>query len=489
MSNYSVPESIRKFKPKGTMVKMIHGKYYVYEYSCQKAADGKWKTKMGSLIGSIHEGIGFVPNETFNKNQTETTLEYGQYSLAFANSQSTLHLLLDVFNPIDAYQIYFMSLFHFVNGFTPLKHMQSFFEQSYFSSVYPDLKLSYHVLSELLDSLGRKQGKVQEFEQKLLNDSSKEIAFDGHVIRSCSHENDLAEKGNKFNLLKDSQINVLMAYDVNTQKPLLSKIYEGANLDKISMKDVMNRFQFNETLFIVDRGFYSAENIELFSTEGNQYIIPLSPNLRNYKNVIADMNLDKVFVYERKKKRSPIEYRETIFEDKKTKIIIYRDSNQSALDKSDYLKNLECGKEAYTQENYNKVKDYFGVIVIQTNCVDKDAKEIYELYKKRWQIETFYNYFKNGVEIGALHMDDYYMTQGLSFIMLIVGLIHSEFNEAMKNNQITGKTMDDILLEGRFVKIHYSRGYWNIENIKKERQAMMNTMGVDFSELDKINSK
>lgn len=32
MSEYSVPESIRKFKPKGTMVKRISNNYYVYEW-------------------------------------------------------------------------------------------------------------------------------------------------------------------------------------------------------------------------------------------------------------------------------------------------------------------------------------------------------------------------------------------------------------------------------------------------------------------------
>ena len=36
MGNYSVPESIRKYKPKGTMVKAISGHYYVYEYTMVK---------------------------------------------------------------------------------------------------------------------------------------------------------------------------------------------------------------------------------------------------------------------------------------------------------------------------------------------------------------------------------------------------------------------------------------------------------------------
>ena len=36
MGNYSVPESIRKHKPKGTMVKKIKQGYYVYNYSSKQ---------------------------------------------------------------------------------------------------------------------------------------------------------------------------------------------------------------------------------------------------------------------------------------------------------------------------------------------------------------------------------------------------------------------------------------------------------------------
>ena len=53
MGNYSVPESIRQYKPKGTMVKRISNYYYVYEYSNYTDSNGKRHTKMGKAIG-IH---------------------------------------------------------------------------------------------------------------------------------------------------------------------------------------------------------------------------------------------------------------------------------------------------------------------------------------------------------------------------------------------------------------------------------------------------
>ena len=105
-------------------------------------------------------------------------------------------------------------------------------------------------------------------EEKLLKASSRQVAIDGHVIGCCSTENDLASKGYKFNKLGEAQVNLLMAYDVNTHIPLLSRIYEGGMADKISVKDLVQQIELKDMLFIVDRGFYSAENIELFSGNG-----------------------------------------------------------------------------------------------------------------------------------------------------------------------------------------------------------------------------
>ena len=49
MGKYSVPESIRQQKPKGTMVKNISGHYYVYEYSNYTDSKGQRRTKMGKV--------------------------------------------------------------------------------------------------------------------------------------------------------------------------------------------------------------------------------------------------------------------------------------------------------------------------------------------------------------------------------------------------------------------------------------------------------
>ncbi len=63
------------------MVKRISGYYYVYEYSNFTDENGKRHTKMGRSIGSIKEGVGFIPNSTFAYDSEISSLDFGEYPL------------------------------------------------------------------------------------------------------------------------------------------------------------------------------------------------------------------------------------------------------------------------------------------------------------------------------------------------------------------------------------------------------------------------
>ena len=474
MSEYSVPESIRKFKPKGTMVKRISNNYYVYEYTMYRDDEGKRHTKMGKAIGSIKEGIGFIPNTGFSCDEEISTLDFGEYAITMANSHNVLSLLKECFNPEDAVTIYAVALIHFIQGFTYMKDIHNYYDMSILSVKYPKLKLGYDSLSKLYDSLGRRQGNVFKFEEKLVSSCSRQIAIDGHVIACDSAENDLAEKGYKFRKLGEAQINLLMAYDVNTGIPLISKIYEGASVDKVSVKDFLDQIEMQDMLFIVDRGFYSKENISLFSSNGNEYIIPLGKNLNTCKSAVHSLEMHDRFMYQKGRKASVVEYKDEIIDG--YRVITYRDLNESAAEQENYLRHMSMNDKAYTKEKFEEQKYFMGVTVLQTSIENKTPEEIYELFKKRWTIETFYNYFKNKANYNSLHAEDYYKTQGLAFIMLVSALIHREMENAVKN--IEGKSVQTCLLEAKMIKANRRRDTWTVCNClpkKKELFTLLNT--------------
>lgn len=472
---YAVPEHIRAQKPRGTCVKNIKGNYYVYQQFNVKGNDGKWHTKSGSIMGKIVDGVGYIPNDIHNYEEEVTTLEYGQYAVTLANTNSVLKRLCRFFNKEDAYRIYLTGVIHFVNKFRHRKIVGEYISQSYLSVLYPKLAFGEESLGKLVDSLGRRQKRVFEFEQSLIEDSSKEIAIDGHVIRNCSHRNDLAAFGNKYKSIKDMQLNVLMAYDIKTNTPLLSRMYEGGTLDKVSIRDLIDTITFSETLFIVDRGFYSDANIKLFSENGNRYIIPLSSNLSRHKKATEDMNLTDTFVYKKDRKNTAIQYKDMEIDGQR--VIVFRDTVQNAIDAEKYRSNIGIVSHC-TQDAYKELKEFFGVIILQTNLSDTPEK-VFNYYKKRWKIETFYNYLKNDVDFNALYEQDYYKLQGMSFIMLITSLIHEEMHRVVMD-ALPGKTVDDCIIEARMVKINLRYGRWIRTNMKKPLQELFAKLHTDY---------
>ena len=148
MGDYSVPESIRACRPKGTVVKKIAGHFYVYEYSKEKTEDGKWRNKTGKMIGTIVEGQGYIPNDNLLHDAEISTVEFGDYAVALANSGKTLSLLETCFNKRDAIRIYAVALIHFTQGFVHMKDIGTYYEMSYLSLLWPGLKMGYDALEQ-----------------------------------------------------------------------------------------------------------------------------------------------------------------------------------------------------------------------------------------------------------------------------------------------------------------------------------------------------
>ena len=395
-----MPEKIRECKPKGTVVKKIAGHFYVYEYTKEKTADGKWRNRTGKMIGTIVEGRGYIPNDNLLCDSEISTVEFGDYAISLANSRKTLSLLESCFNKGDAIHIYAIALIHFTQGFMHMKDIGTCYEMSYLALLWPGLKMGYDALEKLYDQLGRRQGGVLKLEEQLLQASSGEVAIDGHVIGSGSTENDMAEKGYKFWKLGEAQINLLMAYDVNTGMPLLSRMYEGGSTDGVSVKDLFRQVKLEKMLFIVDRGFYSTENLELFTRDGNAYIIPLRKNHKACQQAVSRLDMPIRFIYQKGRKGSLVECKDERIDGRR--ILTFRDVDEATAEQTNYLRHIGTGDRSYTQEAFDQLKDYMGVIVLQTSISDKSPQEIYILYKKRWQIETFYNYFKNRLGCSSL---------------------------------------------------------------------------------------
>jgi len=491
MSENRIPEEIKCYRPGPcTEIKPINGHYYVYMYCSTRLPDGKWGRKIGKSIGKIIAGTGFIPNRNFHlyKPDSEcaqdedaiTILEYGQYALVHFLANDIFLNLRKHFPADKAALIFSYASILYVNDFVHLDQIRTYYEQSWLSLEFGSLSLKTGktALGTLLDALGRRTTRVVNYEKSLIESSSARMAIDGHVIGACSEENDLAEAGNKFQSLKENQVNFLMGYDIISGMPLFSRMFRGSCNDKSTIEDLYGLLALKGILFVVDRGFYSADNIALFSSNGNTYIIPVPATTSLFKEAIKDVRYSGSFYCRFGSKHSRIEYQIRALQDstgKDVDVYVFRDIDENEKCRYNYLHCMELGKNGYTQEQFDASKEFFGVYVLQSNS-GRSPEEIFTGYKRRWGIETFYQYIANIGDYNDLMMQDYYREQGLAFIMLVAGQIHQKILEAVKKLGCTTFSSRDILLMARRMKIEKRGDFWLLKNTRKKDLELFTKM-------------
>lgn len=479
MGNYSVPESIRRHKPKGTMVKKLNNGYYVYNYSSKQvpvtddAGNRRWKTKtvMGACIGLITESDGFIPNGGFVSRDEITGRNYGDYAFAVYCSDGTYSRLCSVFHPDDAKQIYSAAIIFFVDGFTYMTGMKDLFDISYLPLKFGKVHLGYDALHTLYKNLGTRNSKVRKFESTMIQNSSGRIAIDGHVIACTSECNDLSEYGYKASKLGTEQINWLTAYDVVDALPLLSHIYSGADPDKISVQSLFERYNFSNTEFLVDRGFNTEPDKKLMSSNGNTYIVPMISNRKDYASVIGILkfNKRKYFIFNKDNYASMIYYAEFLSGDESRRYVAFQDTTRAGAERQDYIKAMSAGRKGYTEEGLAENELYFGLFLLETNNFNLTAREIFCHYKDRWSIETYYNYVRNDADFNALYQQDYFCMQGLSFIVTVSGMIYHDVKKAA---EASGLSVKEVMREMKKLKISLEGNKWIVQNkIKSVRET------------------
>lgn len=467
MGQYSVPEEIRRLKPKGTSVKPVKGNYYVYSHSQVKdPVTGKWKTATGKLLGKIIPGVGFCPREDGIKGEYITCFDYGEYLLAAKHAKEDFSLLKEFFNPDEALMLISLAMIFSVNGYVGLKNAEDLYARSLVARDYPALKFSYKRLSVILDLIGRTE-KAKELQKKCY-ESADTIAVDGK-----SKENDLATAGS----IKSEYMNLMVALNVETGEPVSAKVFPGYTVDRSVFIDFISTCgTVRNKLILADMGFFSAENTDYIDRNGGHYIVPVSENRKVYGECARPaMGRKASFIYHRKGRNNIVEYKEYDIEGKR--FICFRNTTEAERLSYTYLSNLEKGKPGYSQEEYEKQKKSYGVILLETNLKDRSASEIYGCYNARWSIETFYDRLKNGIDFESLNIDDWALMQGVAFVMLLAGRIDSRILQDAKSLKMTRKELVSFM---KFLKLTDTGKYVTIHNRKKSHTEVAELLGLSF---------
>ena len=490
---YFVPPEIKALRPEPkdmTTVKKISGQYYVYSLKRVSIPDKPNKTKKTTdkIIGKI-ENSKYVPNVVPRITSTiPDILDFGCYFLALSCSNHVLERLKKYFHEKDALLIYLMGIIYFVNKYTPARDIAEIFNQSVLSIKYNNVATSENRISTFLDALGRHRLPGRKFEQSLIDEGSGTYAIDGHVILCCSQYNELADYGHKYFKYGNKQENFMVVFDVEQNHALTCCAFDGSIPDKVEVWEIFEHHHFKKNSWLlIDSGFYSENNFELFRRDECFFVIPV-PGMTVISKIVLEKSRNSeaykgTFTFSRKDKQgkeiqTPVLYWETTVSDiediayamKKAsveefnekaaaeakegekpakryagklkhsqfcsdRIIICKDMQMHDKLAAEYLSNIGSDNK-HTLEEYNLLEPLFGVIVLRTNNLTEEAEICYKKYKKRWRIETFYNHVRNGIDFNHFHESNYYVQQGISFLFVIEDCIYSQVLKKIEESKI-----------------------------------------------------
>ena len=183
------PEWALKHKKPGTELRLMNGRYYLYEVSSKWNKEKKRAQKItGKILGRITEDKGFTHLEKgHNRSQIKELSAKTSGLGSFVES-----VISDVFPALkkhfgsEAESIFCASLMRLAHQ-SPLKNMELHFGNDFLSEVFSNVSLSDKKMTTLLKDIGRDREKINAF-FKEFSKPGEHILMDMTAIHSKSKE-------------------------------------------------------------------------------------------------------------------------------------------------------------------------------------------------------------------------------------------------------------------------------------------------------------
>ena len=474
------PEWALKHKKPGTELRLMKGRYYLYEVSSKWNKEKKRAQKItGKILGRITEDRGFTPSG-------ERTQSYPQIKEVFAKSSGLGTFVESVISDVlpalkkhfrgEAESIFCASLMRLAHQ-SPLKNMELYFGNDFLSEIFSNVSLSDKKMTNLLKDIGRDREKINAF-FKELSKPGEHILMDMTAIHSKSKEMSLNLPGYNSNGNFDPQANLLLLFSQTKHEPVYYRLLPGNIRDVKSVKLSLKEAGINDAVFIADKGFYSENNIiELENTE-LQYVIPLKRNhtLIDYKPLQkkGKKGLKHHFKFQDRYIFC------SILKSKEGKTIYtFLDDRLKLEEEQSYLNRIDVQKEdKLSIKEFYKIAHTFGTFSILTNLSERTPLEIYELYKSRMEVETAFDAFKNTLQADRSYMQNDQSLEGWMFINYLALLAYWRILKLLVSKELLSKvSIKDLLIHLSYIKKIRINGEWHQAEITNKTKKLFAKLG------------
>ena len=268
----AIPEEIKRVpRPRGTIIKEAFGRYLVIKRTSRRVPGKKTpRTVDLGTIGEIKNGVYVEIRAVPKKVQEQKKINiktYGTVAVCHQVGKPLLRDLKEVFSASDAEKLYAIALLRTCEPDIKNRDIKMAYETSYLSEILPGIALSENTISTFLRDTGLEYLNIQNFLiQRAKKFEGKKQIIDGTLKDNNSFENTFSEFSRKGRIKGSKDLSVMYSYDPESKEPILVKPYAGNVLDMRAVKDFVTSFSMQEGILVMDKGFYSKENIVMFKS-------------------------------------------------------------------------------------------------------------------------------------------------------------------------------------------------------------------------------
>jgi hypothetical protein len=468
-------------KRKGTELRLLNGRYYLYEVSSKWSPEKKRAVKItGRLLGKITKEDGFIESdkERLRKQQLRIErIQIKEYGITAALDE----LCGDT---VSALKIYFPSSWQRLVSLaygrlvyrSPLKNMAFHYSTSCLSEQYGNVDLSAKSLGYFLRELGQDRQRIVEF-CRYFNVSGDCILFDGTDMESHSGQMNFPKLSRSKAGIYDDMINLMWIFSVKLQEPVYFRLLPGNIKDVSAFKMSLQESGVKDAIIIVDKGFASQSNIEALENSGLRFIIPLHRNSAfiNYEKIQSGdkRHFDGYFKHEGR-----YIWHYTIALDTKKSVMIFLDEELRSREQKDYLDRIANGIVDYSIEQFHDKQYRLGTLAIIENT-GKSPCDVFTDYKIRGNIETMIDALKNIVEADRSYMQNEQALEGWMFINLIALKWYYTILNLLKKYRLNKKysPMDFLLFLSEVKKVKINN-QWHDAEITRNTRELLQTLNI-----------
>jgi transposase len=401
-------------------------------------------------------------------------------------------------------------------------NVMSYYEDWY-DDVYPhgNVKLSSADISRIFQAMDYKS-RMDFFKTWIYaRNQSEYIAYDVTSVSSYAKGIEALEWG--YNRDKESlpQLNFAMYYGQQSMLPLYYCVYPGSVPDKTHLEYMLRDnglIGLKGTKYVMDRGFFTADNLRFMTEAGTRFIISV-PNSSLFARELIDKYRNQIVNRSECRLGKNLPYAKAVIREDfgiRIKAHIYYNPAKAAAEEEILFDELEKCERVLSEmtepparslhydryfkinrskdggvgfirdtQKINAIISRLGFFIIVETDFEASSLEILMTYRQRDVVEKSFDDLKNELDMKRIHCHSDETMEGKMFIAFFALILRSCMQNKLRTYlSETGLSFSSVLKElGKIKYVHTRDGKKLLSPITKKQRDILNAFGLSTEDL------